>query len=92
MSPLESHSIEVSAKTLERLEQFAKSRGLTGECVMQQALELLLTQGEGDERAATLAWNHYKQTGLHVTNEEVGAWLVELEAGNDDAEPPACHV
>jgi len=92
MSRLKTHSIEVSAKTLERLEKFAKSRGLTGEGVMEEALELLLERDEGDERAATLAWNHYKETGLHVTNEEIGAWLAELEAGNDDAEPPACHV
>jgi predicted transcriptional regulator len=85
-------AVEVDAKTHERLEQLAKSRGLTHEEIIKEVLEWFLELGESDDRAAIAAWNHYKETGLHVTNEEVGAWLAELEAGNDDAEPPACHV
>ena len=59
---------------------------------MKEALESFLDQVDSDERTADGAWSHYKETGLHVTNDEVGAWLAELEAGNDNAEPPACHV
>jgi predicted transcriptional regulator len=39
---------------------------------------------------ARKAWEEYQATGLHVTGEEVEAWLTELEAGND-VEPPKCH-
>lgn len=35
-------------------------------------------------------WDHYQQTGLHLSNEEVDKWLEELTA-NPSAEPPALH-
>ena len=36
------------------------------------------------------AQEHIRRTGLHLTQEEVEAWLMELEAGKD-VEPPECH-
>jgi predicted transcriptional regulator len=39
---------------------------------------------------ALAAWAEYRATGLHVTAEEVDAWLAQLEAG-EDAEPPTPH-
>ena len=85
-------AIDLGVQLRERLTQLATSRGLALEDIIKEALEWFLEQGEGDKNAAARAWNHYKETGLHVTNDEVGAWLAELEAGNDDAEPPVCHV
>jgi hypothetical protein len=38
------------------------------------------------------SWEYYQRTGLHVTGDEVDAWLIELEAGHFDAEPPKCHT
>ncbi|MDD5470495.1 MAG: hypothetical protein PHP05_01085 [Sideroxydans sp.] len=37
------------------------------------------------------AWEEHRTTGLHVTADEVDAWLAQLEQGND-IEPPECHV
>ncbi len=37
------------------------------------------------------SWEHYEATGLHVTGEEVFAWLDRLAAG-EDVDPPACHT
>lgn len=37
------------------------------------------------------AWKEYRATGLHVSHEEVDAWLANLEQGQD-REIPACHV
>ncbi len=37
------------------------------------------------------ASEHFKQTGLHLTHEEVKAWLRRLEVG-EYVEPPACHT
>ena len=37
------------------------------------------------------AWEDYKTTGLHLTDEEVDEWLTKLEAG-EDAELPECHT
>jgi predicted transcriptional regulator len=56
-----------------------------------QYLDQLESLDEFD-RSAVEALYHYKTTGMHVTSEEVGAWLARLEAGEDDAEPPACHT
>jgi hypothetical protein len=28
---------------------------------------------------------------LHVTNDEIGDWVAELDGGNDNAEPQACN-
>jgi len=41
-------------------------------------------------RDTLAAWEHYQQTGLHLTAEEVDEWLVKLEAG-EEAEPPEAH-
>lgn len=40
----------------------------------------------GDE-----ALKHFNETGLHLTGEEVDAWLAKLEAGLEE-NPPPCHV
>ncbi|MDN7527707.1 hypothetical protein [Burkholderia orbicola] len=36
------------------------------------------------------AWEEYKQTGLHLTLEEVNDWLSKW--GTDELPPPSCHV
>jgi predicted transcriptional regulator len=40
---------------------------------------------------AHAAWAEYEATGQHATGEDVDAWLARLEAGEDDAAPPACQ-
>jgi predicted transcriptional regulator len=40
---------------------------------------------------AMAAWDDYQRTGLHLTGEEVDAWLAKLEAG-EEAVLPECHV
>jgi len=42
-------------------------------------------------RDALAAWDDYKATGLHLTEEEADAWLTKLGAGAD-AKAPECHV
>lgn len=37
------------------------------------------------------AWEDFKTTGLHLTDEDVDEWLTKLEAG-EDAELPECHT
>ena len=45
---------------------------------------------ESFNQAALQAWKVYQTTGLHVTHEEMDAYLAKLEAG-EDVEPLACH-
>lgn len=39
---------------------------------------------------ARKAWQDYEETGLHVTVEEVTAWL-ETWGVDDETAPPECH-
>ena len=55
------------------------------EPIQRQAIRERLRQD------AYAAWNHYQTTGLHLTEEEVDAWLCKLENG-ENVEPPACHI
>ena len=45
---------------------------------------------ESFRQEAMQAWEDYQSTGLHVTHEEMDAYLEKLEAG-EAAEPPECH-
>lgn len=45
---------------------------------------------ESFKQEAMRAWQTYQATGLHVTHDEMDAYLAKLQAG-EDVEPPACH-
>jgi predicted transcriptional regulator len=45
---------------------------------------------ESFKRETHARWEHYQQTGLHVSGEEATAWMQRLIAG-EHAEPPECH-
>lgn len=77
-----------------RVQHLADARRLTPRRVLQEAVEQYVEREEKREafgQDAAEAWSHYERTGLHVTGDEVEAWLLKLEAG-EDAEPPTCHV
>jgi predicted transcriptional regulator len=46
---------------------------------------------ESFKQEAHARWEHYQQTGLHVTGEEGKAWMQKLIAG-ELAESPECHA
>ncbi len=78
----------------ERVRQVAAAKRRTAHWVMREAIEQYVARQEWEEqfRKDTLAsLEHYQTTGLHLTSEEVDAWLEKLEAG-EDAELPECHV
>lgn len=56
--------------------RFSAKRQATRERLRQETLE---------------AWEHYRATGLHATEEEADKWLGQLERGND-VEPPRGHT
>ena len=62
--------------------------------MMREAVEEFVDREERRERLrkdALAAWNHFQESGLHVTDEEADAWLAKLEAG-EDAKAPECHA
>jgi predicted transcriptional regulator len=45
---------------------------------------------EAFRRDTLEAWDHYLETGQHLTASEANDWLCQLEQGND-VEPPPFH-
>lgn len=61
---------------------------------MREAITQYVEREERREafRQDTLkAWEAFRENGLHVTADEVDAWMAQLEQGND-VEPPFAHV
>ena len=89
-----STSLKLDAKMKDRVQKLAASRKRTPHWLMKEAVEQYVEREEKRAqfaRDADASWQHYKETGLHLTGEEVDAWLQQLEDGHD-VEPPACHT
>jgi len=77
-----------------RLKRLAAARHRAPHWLMREAIAQYVDREEKREsfrQDGIRAWNEYEATGLHVTAEEVDAWLARLEAGQD-VEPPEAHV
>ncbi len=87
-------AIKIDPEIKERVKRLADARHRTAHWLMREAITQYVEREEKREafRQDTLkAWEEYQATGLHLTAEEVDAWLAQLEQGND-VEPPECHV
>ncbi|MGB3277331.1 MAG: CopG family ribbon-helix-helix protein [Castellaniella sp.] len=86
-------SVKLDSEMRDRIKHLADARNRTAHWVMREAIAQYVVQEEKREsfRQATLAaWREYQDTGLHVTGEEVDAWLASW--GTDNELPaPACH-
>ena len=86
-------SVKLDPATKERVRNLAVARRRSPHWIMREAIEQYVAREEQREamnREALAAWEEYEATGLHVTHEEVDAWLMRLESG-EDAPPPECH-
>lgn len=87
-------AIKLDPEIKERLKRLAGARHRTPHWLMREAIVQFVEREEKREayrQDATRAWNDYRATGRHVTEEEADAWLAGLEAG-EDVEPPECHA
>lgn len=86
-------SIKLDATLQDRVRHLAEQRRRTPHWIMCEAIAQYVEREEKREsfkQEAMQAWQDYQATGLHVTHEEMDAYLAKLEAG-EDAVPPACH-
>jgi predicted transcriptional regulator len=86
-------SVKLDNAMRDRLQHLAEARHRTAHWVMRQAIEQYVEREEKREafRQETLkAWEAYRETGLHATQEEVIDWL---ETWGDTREKiaPVCH-
>ncbi len=89
-----STSIKLDPATKDRVQRLASARQRTPHWVMKEAIEQYVAREESREKAnldAVEAWEEYQATGLHVTGDEVIAWM---QTWGDENEKPApeCHI
>lgn len=88
-------SVDADATLVDRLQHLAAEQGRAIGAVVNEAFDSYLDgQAQDDaewDREAMESWEEYQRTGLHLTNEEVMAWLDRLAKG-EDVEPPPCHT
>jgi len=92
--PNSTTSLKIEAELKDRVQRLAAARRRSPHWIMREAVEQYVSREEKREQLrqdAIAAWDHYQSTGLHITGEEVDAWMAKLEAG-EDAEAPECHV
>ncbi len=86
-------SIKLEDDLRERLNHLAESRQRSPHWLMRQAIGEYVEREELREqfkRDAEAAWEDYQKTGLHLTGEEVEAWLEKI-ANGEDGELPEWH-
>ena len=87
-------SIRLSAELRSRLHTLAKARQRSANALLVQAVTNFIEREEKREairQECIEAHEEYLRTGLHLTGEEVDAWVDQLLQGNT-ADMPKCHV
>jgi predicted transcriptional regulator len=86
-------SIKLDPAIKERVQRLADAQRRSAHWVMKEAIEKYVEREEKQEQFrqdALTAWEDYQTTGLHLTGDEVDAWLAKLERG-EDAKMPEWH-
>jgi predicted transcriptional regulator len=87
-------SLKLDDAMKSRVQQLAAARDRSAHWLMREAIREYVEREEKREsfrQDALRAWDDYQRTGLHLTGDEMDAWLAKLEAG-EDAELPPCHT
>ncbi len=87
-------AIKIDQDIRDRVERLAEARRRTPHWLMREAITQYIEREEKREalrQDAIKAWNEYRETGLHVTGEEVVAWLDTWGEANEKA-APQCHL
>jgi predicted transcriptional regulator len=86
-------SLKLDQAEHERLKTLAEARHRKPHFLMKEAIRQYLDREEAREsfkREALASWQEYKETGQHLTGDEVSAWLDTWGAEQEKALPP-CH-
>ena len=87
-------SLKLDDDLRKRVGDLALAKDRSPHWIMRQAIEDYVTRQQSREdfkSEALKAWRDYKETGLHITGEEVFDWLATW--GTDEAaDAPECHI
>ncbi len=90
-------SVKVDMGIKSELQRMAKSRDRSLHYIMREALDDYVAKRKAEEakqafyQEAVESYQHYKETGLHVTHDEVCTWLNSLKTDNP-LPIPQCHT
>ena len=77
-----------------RIAALAAIKKRTPHYLMKEAILAYVQKEEARQnfiRAAETSFEHYKETGLHITLEELSTWVDDVQQ-NPDTPVPACHT
>lgn len=86
-------SVKLDPAQQERLRLLAEQRDRSPHYLMREAIQQYLEREEAREsfrRDALAAWEHYRETGLHVTGDELAVWL-DSWGSDHEADAPTPH-
>jgi predicted transcriptional regulator len=87
-------SIRLEPSARQKLKEIAARQKRTAHALATEAITTLIEQKEREHafnQSCIDSYNQYKETGLHVTHEEIMPWLESLFT-DDELPPPACHA
>jgi predicted transcriptional regulator len=86
-------SIKIDDELKARVQRLAERRQRSTHWVMREAIAQYVSREEARDsfkQEALASWKTYKETGRHLTGEEVRAWL-ETWGTDSEAAMPECH-
>ena len=87
-------SLRIDLSARERLQKLAERHKRSSHALATEAIYEMITKREREDafnQSCIDSYNHYKETGLHATQEEVMAWMDSW--GTDHELPaPVCHT
>ena len=87
-------SIKLDDYMRERIQSLAERKQRSAHWIMREAIRTYVEKEEARQSflaAAEESWRDYQETGLHLTGEEVSAWLATWGT-EDETDAPECHV
>ena len=87
-------SIKLDATVRDRLNSIAARHKRTSHAIAREAIETYVAREEAREalnQEVLSSWNHFQETGLHVTGDDVNAWI-ESWGTKDELPPPKCRA
>jgi predicted transcriptional regulator len=86
-------SLKIGGGLKSRVQQLASQRRRSAHWIMLEAIQQYVDREEAQEsfkQEALASWEAYKETGRHLTSQEVRTWLNSW--GTDDEKTmPECH-
>lgn len=87
-------TVKLDPSDRKRIAALATMKKRTPHYLMKEAILEYVGREEAQQnfvKAARTSFEHYKETGLHITLEEFNAWVDEVEK-DPDAPMTACHT